>query len=85
VDLVTDGVLVNSTVGSSFASSPTNYVGGSSPGTQNHPGNIAEVVVVATAVDTATRQRIEGYLAHKWGLEANLPVDHPYKDAPPTI
>ncbi len=25
-----------------------------------------------------------GYLAHKWGLEANLPSDHPYKSTAPT-
>ena len=29
------------------------------------------------------RQRIEGYLAHTWGLTANLPAGHPYKAAPP--
>jgi hypothetical protein len=32
---------------------------------------------------TADRQRVEGYLAHKWGLTANLPADHPYKNAAP--
>ena len=26
-------------------------------------------------------QEVEGYLAHKWGLEGSLPADHPYKDA----
>ena len=30
------------------------------------------------------RQKIEGYLAHKWGLAASLPADHPYKDAAPS-
>jgi hypothetical protein len=29
------------------------------------------------------RQKLEGYLAHKWGLGANLPVDHPYKTVGP--
>ena len=46
-------------------------------------GDIAEVLVVRGAVDTATRQTIEGYLAWQWGLEGNLPVDHPYKNAAP--
>ena len=27
----------------------------------------------------ATRQKVEGYLAHKWGLSGNLPSNHPYK------
>ena len=26
---------------------------------------------------------MEGYLAHKWGLAANLPADHPHKEYPP--
>ena len=29
------------------------------------------------------RQKIEGYLAWKWGLETALPADHPYKNAAP--
>ena len=48
-------------------------------------GDIAEVVVVNTDTDTATREKIEGYLAWKWGLEGNLPVSHPYKSAPPQL
>ena len=28
-------------------------------------------------------KKIEGYLAWKWGLESNLPVDHPYKSGGP--
>ena len=34
-------------------------------------------------VDLTERQKIEGYLAHKWGLAANLPADHPYKTEAP--
>ena len=29
------------------------------------------------------RQKLEGYLAWKWGLQASLPSDHPYKSAAP--
>jgi len=46
-------------------------------------GYIAEFVIVSGVVTTLNRQRIEGYLAHKWGLTANLPNDHPYKVNPP--
>jgi len=45
---------------------------------------IGEIIMVETT-DTTTRQKIEGYLAHKWGLTANLPNDHPYKTAAPTV
>ena len=43
----------------------------------------AEVVCLSAPASTDTRQKIEGYLAHKWGLTANLPADHPYKVNPP--
>jgi hypothetical protein len=47
-------------------------------------GYIAEFLVFASQASTDTRQLIEGYLAHKWGLTANLPAGHPYKSAAPT-
>lgn len=45
---------------------------------------ISEIVCCSANLTLADRQRLEGYLAWKWGLEANLPVDHPYKTIPPT-
>jgi hypothetical protein len=45
--------------------------------------SVAEIVVLYSAPSTNIRQRIEGYLAHKWGLTANLPSDHPYKTNAP--
>ena len=33
--------------------------------------------------DVSHVQRIEGYLAHKWGQESSLPSDHPYKSSAP--
>lgn len=54
-------------------------------GTRALTGDIAEFVLVNGAVDTSIRQKIEGYLAWKWGLQANLPVGHPYKNSPPTV
>jgi hypothetical protein len=46
-------------------------------------GDIAEIIFIGSVVTTLDRQRIEGYLAHKWGLTANLPANHPYKVNPP--
>ena len=46
---------------------------------------ISEVVGCNTKLSTEDRQKLEGYLAWKWGLEADLPADHPYKSAPPTV
>lgn len=53
--------------------------------TNRFQGRMGEIIIVYGDTSTATRQKIEGYLAHKWGLAANLPADHPYKSAPPTI
>lgn len=43
---------------------------------------IAEIAMTLDA-GVFGRQQIEGYLAHKWGLTANLPAGHPYKTSPP--
>jgi hypothetical protein len=64
------------TIGSSPDSSYTSNV---------FQGRIAEIVLVHGDVTTSTRQKLEGYLAHKWGLASSLPVDHPYKSAPPYL
>lgn len=45
--------------------------------------DVGEVVVLYSAVNDTDRQLIEGYLAWKWGLQANLPAGHPYKNAAP--
>lgn len=48
-------------------------------------GDIHEVILVHNgALGAELIQTIEGYLAHKWGLTAELPSAHPYKSAPPT-
>jgi hypothetical protein len=47
-------------------------------------GAIGEIIVTASVLSTLNRQKVEGYLAHKWGLTANLPNDHPFKLVPPT-
>ena len=47
--------------------------------------DMGEVVVSFTTLSTLDRQRLEGYLAHKWGLAGSLPANHPFKSAPPTV
>lgn len=42
-------------------------------------------MVVLNDNTTETRQKLEGYLAHKWGLQGNLPGGHPYENAPPYV
>jgi hypothetical protein len=46
---------------------------------------ISEIVGCNTKLSTADRQKLEGYLAHKWGLTAFLPSNHPFKVSPPYV
>ncbi len=46
-------------------------------------GDIAEIVMVGQTPSVADRQKVEGYLAHKWGYAASLPADHPHKAIAP--
>jgi hypothetical protein len=45
-------------------------------------GFIGEVIIYNSAITAAQRQQVEGYLAWKWGLVADLPSSHPYKNTP---
>jgi hypothetical protein len=47
-------------------------------------GYYNEILFYSGAITTIQRQVLEGYLAWKWGREADLPLGHPYKDAAPT-
>ena len=43
---------------------------------QSFDGEIAEVLVFDQQVNSVNRQKIEGYLAHKWNLKNQLPELH---------
>jgi hypothetical protein len=45
---------------------------------------IYEIIATLSALTNRDRQKLEGYLAHKWGTTAILPESHPYKELPPT-
>jgi hypothetical protein len=45
-------------------------------------GSIKEIII-SSPMSNVDSQKIEGYLANKWGLKANLPADHPYKNNAP--
>lgn len=48
-------------------------------------GIMSEIIICNSTLSTTDRQRLEGYLAWKWGLEASLPAGHPFKSIPPTV
>jgi hypothetical protein len=45
--------------------------------------DFAAIVVTDTAISDTDRHRVEGWAAHRYGLTADLPSDHPYKNQPP--
>jgi hypothetical protein len=65
-------------------------VGRHKPGRQfvrrHFQGRIYEIIIINSRLEITNPDflRLEGYLAHKWGLAAKLPADHPYKDMAPT-
>ena len=46
-------------------------------------GSVAEILHYNEPLTTPQVQKVEGYLAWKWGLQANLPAGHPYKSGAP--
>lgn len=54
-----------------------------SGGAANSPSKIYELLVTTNAVDAPTRQKYEGYLAWRYGLQGSLPANHPYKASAP--
>ena len=48
-------------------------------------GDVNEMILTSGILSTSDRQKLEGYLAWKWGTVASLPSDHPYKNGEPTV
>jgi len=73
------GSFTNKTLIGDFALSGRN----SNDGHAGMDADLAEYILISGVPSEDIRQKIEGYLAHKWGLETGLPVDHPYKSVAP--
>ena len=50
-----------------------------------YSGRMAEFIITDNMISDSDRQKLEGYLAHKWGHTASLPTDHPYKSSAPRV
>ena len=66
------GSLTNLKIGKS-ASSTTNDFG----------GDLGELLIFTRQLTTSEEQKVEGYLAHKWGATNSLDTNHPYKNVAP--
>ena len=66
------GASVSSVSGSyAFTGSSVTYIGGNDRGFMT--GYIYEIIIYNSVLTTAQRQQVEGYLAWKWGVQAQLP------------
>ena len=52
---------------------------------ESSKGEVAELIVVNEVLSVSDRQKLEAYLAHKWGLSSLMPNSHPYKSASPIV
>lgn len=48
-------------------------------------GYMCEIIYYQSALTQSQQQMIEGYLAWKWGLNTNLPPNHPYYSTEPSL
>lgn len=77
------------TVGVSESGTPLlpGRIGNNGNNSEALDGNLGELILFASSsrMTTAERERVEGYLSHKWGINSNLPVAHPFFTTPPYV
>jgi len=80
-----NATLAATSAGSSFNASPTLgfQLGRNRGGGLYLWADHAEWIVILGVPSPATSDRVEGYLAWRWGQQGLLPANHPYKNAPP--
>lgn len=85
VNTVNENTLTTSFGSGTTANEVATCTIGGYPGATNETfkGDIYAIVMGNTALSLAEQQKFEGWAAHKYGLTANLPVSHPYKNNPP--
>lgn len=70
-----------------FGTSIGAYVGSNNPSAFEGGvvGKVGCIIIGTGVLSPVNRQKLEGWAAHKYGLTANLPSDHPYKNTPPLL
>ena len=85
-ELWKNGILLDSNaVGTSVAVIDNIVIGEDGDASSYQDMDVAEFIIINGTVSTSDRQKIEGYLAWKWGLVSSLPGAHPYKNRPPLV
>ncbi|PIZ29567.1 MAG: hypothetical protein COY40_06640 [Alphaproteobacteria bacterium CG_4_10_14_0_8_um_filter_53_9] len=76
--------MLYATKGGTSPTKTLRYIGAEEYSGRPFKGSIREVVWFTGVLSASEREKVEGYLAHRWNLTSSLPVDHPYKASPPT-
>jgi hypothetical protein len=84
VSIYVDGALMISQARAAYTPTAKDFAIGSRPaGTNRFLGDMAGIIVVTHDLANSDRQLLEGQMAWRFDLVANLPVDHPYKTTAP--
>ena len=85
LSIAMNGATFTTGSGGGFYANTTTHLGVDTTSTAYYyKGYAMEIIFYNSVLNTSQRQTVEGYLAWKWGLQSNLPGDHPYKAAAPT-
>ena len=68
------GSLSNIKIGKSVAST-----------TNDFGGDLGELLIFTRELNSTEEQKVEGYLAHRWGATDSLDANHPYKTVAPVF
>jgi hypothetical protein len=60
-------------------------IGAEKEGSYQSNALASEIIIIGGILSTTDRQQLEGYFAWRWGLQANLANNHPFKFSPPYI
>lgn len=82
--VVTEGGTATSCGGTAYEFAIGRF-GAYAPGILAAGSRVKGVLVAPSVLSTPDRQKLEGYYAHRCGLTALLPSDHPYKSAAPIV
>jgi hypothetical protein len=80
---------VDDTFDGNIGSGQNYMIGGFNDQGTIHPsqygGRMGETIITDNMMSDSDRQKLEGYLAHKWGHTGSLPEVHPYKSSAPVV
>jgi hypothetical protein len=76
--------IMSNTTASAFGdNSSFIYFGDRADSATTFTGSIGEIIVYNSNLTPFDREKTEGYLAWKWGIQSTLPIGHPFYSAPP--